>query len=101
MNSNSEKHDSSDGGGRATAVDARAARMRHPAIGWWPSVGIGLVVGAVLGLVLLLLPHLIVKVIPWGGRELRVLLATAFMLASTAALIALAARFGRAPTVAT
>jgi hypothetical protein len=84
---------------RAPGLGQGAAELQHAATGWLLSVAIGLVVGAVVGLVLLLVPHLIVKRLPWGGRELRVLLATAFMLGSTAGLIALAARLSRSPEV--
>ena len=63
----------------------------------WPiAIGLGILGTAVIGVVLLWIPHLIIKRLPVGGRELRVGLATVWMLGATAGLLFVGARLGRA-----
>ena len=63
--------------------------------GWTKALLIGLGVGVLLAVVLLVVPHWIVKVLPLGGRPLRVGLTTGWMAVVTMGLIAVGGRLGR------
>lgn len=60
----------------------------------WPrAIALAIVASAVLTLVLMLIPHWLLTALPFGGRGLRVALATSWIAVSTLSVLALGRRW--------